>query len=161
MILNESLKFETAADATVKRAFIGGKPEAKVRIESGTKLYKWTSHGLLTAKGISPWWSFVESRALPCGNRTAGFRAMEERAKRLGQPPRDFARVRFAVTRQWNEMSRLLLIHLTADVYGFVGKTFGQLEDQNVDNVFLIGGDYQLWIPGLTTAHVHEIPAQA
>ncbi|HEY4360985.1 MAG TPA: hypothetical protein VGN17_08450 [Bryobacteraceae bacterium] len=155
MILNESLEFDSIADVRVRRAFIGGRPEVKVRLDTGTKLYKWTSHGLVVP--VTPWWSFVDSQILSNGSRVAGFREVEERAKRLGRAPRDFARVRSAVTKQWNGMNRLVWIQLRTPAYGFAGKALGQKEDETVENVYLIGGEYQLWIPNLTLQHVHKV----
>jgi hypothetical protein len=55
MILNESFDFENQAPEDVKRAFVGGKPEAKLLLYPRTKLYKWTDHSLVTTRGITPW----------------------------------------------------------------------------------------------------------
>jgi hypothetical protein len=159
MPLNEGLEFTSAASNEVQRAFTMRPPVVKILLPAGTRLYKWTEYPLFTGKGITPWWSPVDSIVLPDGTLMEGFRVYQERAERLEVTHREFSRIRSAVTRQWNTMSRLLWIELTEAVYGFAGSVFGQLEDQGVDNVFLIGGSYQLWIPNLTAAHVREIPA--
>lgn len=56
-------------------------------------------------------------------------------------------------------MTKPLVIELLKTVWGFAGKTSGQLEDEDVGNVYLIGGAYQLWIPNLTISHVKQIAA--
>jgi hypothetical protein len=33
----------------------------------------------------------------------------------------------------------------------------GQLEDDRVSNVFLIGGEYQVWVPGLVANDIRRI----
>jgi hypothetical protein len=159
MILNENVEFATVADDKTRRAFIGGGPELKVRLFARKKLYKWTQFPLIGPNGISAWWSFVIGRTFPGGIRVAGLRNLEERSQRLGQHPRDFARVQFAVTKHFNLMTNLLLVELTQDAYGFVGKTFGQLEDKAEPKVYLIGGERQLWLPNLTPSYVREVPA--
>src|SRR5215471_4772184 len=163
MILNESLRFDTV-DASVKRAFL--RPPEKLRLSARTHLYKWTDSPLDQGGRISPWWSFVESTQLPSGVIVDGFRVSEERANRIGRTHREFARSRAAISGQFNNrLSNLLMIELSVPVWGFAGQASGQPEfakDQpELSNVFLIGGAYQVWIPGLTPLHVKSIPAVA
>ena len=56
-------------------------------------------------------------------------------------------------------MNKPLKIGLNASLFGFVGKAAGQpaFEDPELDNVYLIGGSYQLWIPNLEPRHVREL----
>jgi hypothetical protein len=54
-------------------------------------------------KGVSPWWQFLESRRLANGATAPGVRELQEYAARLGVHDRDYARVRAAVTEQWNK----------------------------------------------------------
>jgi len=161
MILNEGLRFETV-DAAVKRAFL--RPPEKLLLSTRTHLYKWTDSPLNKGGHISPWWSFVETTQLPSGVVADGFRTSEERAQRIGRTHRDFARSRAAISGQFdNRLSNLLVIELSVPVWGFAGQASGQPEfarDQpELANVFLIGGAYQLWIPGPTLTHVKSIPA--
>jgi len=160
MILNESLRFDTV-DASVKRAFL--RPPEKLRLSARTHLYKWTDSPLDQGGRISPWWSFVESTQLPSGVIVDGFRVSEERANRIGRTHREFARSRAAISGQFNNrLSNLLMIELSVPVWGFAGQASGQPEfakDQpELSNVFLIGGAYQVWVPGLTAIHVKSIP---
>jgi len=160
MALNETIVF-SSAPADVRSAFIGT-PE-KVLLRRGTKLYKWTDYPLHGARGVTPWWSYVEQTRLPGGFVAEGFRASETRARRLGVTHRQYQRVRSAVSEKFpNDLQNLLLIELLSDAWGFAGRTSGQPEfkDPSLANVFLIGGKGQLWIPNLTLAYVREIEAQ-
>ena len=160
MILNEGLRFESV-DAIVKRAFL--RPPEKLLLAARTQLYKWTDSPLNQGGRISPWWSFVETTRLPSGVATDGFRVSEERAGRIGRTHREFARSRAAISGQFNNrLSKLLVIELSVPVWGFAGQASGQPEfarnQPELGNVFLIGGAYQAWVPGLTPTHVKSIP---
>ena len=163
MLLNETCRFEAAAP-TVKRAFL--RTPEKIQLHARTQLYKWTNRPLLGNRGITPWWSFVESTRLPSGALAEGFRVAEERAARLGKPHREFARARAAISDQFdNSMSDLLVVTLHEAVWGFAGQASGQPEfrDDQVElrHVILIGGAWQVWIPNLTSRHVTALPVRA
>jgi hypothetical protein len=161
MILNEGLRFDNV-DASVRRAFL--RPPEKLQLSPRTHLYKWTDGPLNQVGRISPWWSFVETTQLPSGAMVDGFRVAEERANRIGRTHREFARSRAAISGQFhNHLSNLLVIELSVAVWGFAGQASGQpefaLNQPELANVFLIGGTYQVWVPGLTPMHVKSIPA--
>jgi hypothetical protein len=121
MYLNEELNFDTAADADVKRAFLG--VPQKLALHAGTKLYKWTSSPLLGPHGITPWWLFVERRVLPDGTIADGFRKSEEYARRLDSSHREHVRIRVSVSEKFNNsMNDLLLVQLAAPVWAFAGR---------------------------------------
>ena len=160
MILNEELRFEDL-DPTVKRAFVGV-PD-KILLEPSVQLYKWTGRPLVDGPRITPWWSFVQMTRLPSGMVADGFRVSEERAARLGRSHRDFARARAAISGQFgNTMKNLLMVQLNVQAWAFAGQASGQREfadDQiEVENVYLIGGAHQVWVPNLTPRDVTVIP---
>jgi hypothetical protein len=148
--------FSTIADANTKGAFLGGHPEVVEWLPPGTKLFKWTQ-SITNQKGISPWWQFLEARRLANGATAPGVRELQEYAARLGVHDRDYARVRAAVTEQWNKMTNAVAIELANGAWGYIGKASGQLQDNLVPGVFLIGGEYQVWIPGLTANDIRRI----
>jgi hypothetical protein len=148
--------FSTIADANTKGAFLGGHPEAVEWLPPATKLFKWTQ-SITNQKGISPSWQFLEARRLGNGVVAPGVRELQEYAARLGVHDRDYARVRAAVTEQWNKMTNAVAIELVNGAWGYIGKASGQLQDNLVPGVFLIGGEYQVWIPGLTANDIRRI----
>ena len=99
----------------------------------------------------------MESRPLANGKTAPGIRELQEYASRLGVHDRDYARARAAVTQQWNKMTTAVAIELTKGAWGYIGKASGQLQDNLIPNVFLIGGEYQVWIPGLVANDIRQI----
>lgn len=148
--------FETIADTETRGAFIGRHPEVVVWLTPGTKLFKWTK-SITTPKGISPWWMFLETRRLATGASVPGVRELQTYAARLDVHDRDYARTRLAVTEQWNRMTNAMAIEILRGTWGYVGKASGQRKDQNDPSVFLIGGEYQVWIPGLVGKDIKKI----
>jgi hypothetical protein len=159
MILNEGLRFADV-DATVKRAFLG--VPARILLLPAVRLYKWTSHPLIGGSGITPWWFFVKTTRLPGGMVAEGFRTSEERTARIGESHRDLARARAAISGQFhNTMKDLLVIQMKIQVWAFAGQASGQREfadDHHLQHVYLIGGAYQVWVPNLTSQDVRELP---
>jgi hypothetical protein len=137
-----------------------------MKFERGFRLYKWTEFGLVNPKTGKitqywmPWTGFkIGDRSVP------GFKELRIRYRNVDGSvgrPQEFARARNAVTEQWNAMSSILHAELKQPAWGFVGMTGGQRaysDPKNLtvrDNVFLIGGDYQLCIPNLTPEHIQK-----
>lgn len=160
MILNEELRFADV-ESSVTRAFL--RAHDKILLLPAVELYKWTSHPLLNGSRITPWWSFVQTTRLPSGMVAEGCRASEERAARLGKSHREFSRARAAVSDQFrNSMKNLLVININVQIWGFAGLASGQREfadDQpDLKHVYLIGGAHQVWVPNLTPRHVTALP---
>ena len=148
--------FVAIADADTKNAFLNGHPEVVAWLDRGTKLFKWTQ-SITTPRGISPWWQFLESRRLLSGATCGGIRDLQEYATRLGVHDRDYARVRAAVTEQWNKMTNAVAIELLNGAWGYIGKAAGQLKDKRISDVFFIGGEYQVWVPNLVANDIRRI----
>lgn len=148
--------FDSVADAGVKNAFLGGRPEAIDWLAPGTKLFKWTS-SVTSPKGVSPWWQFLEARKLATGAPVPGIRELQTYAARLNVHDRDYDRARMAVTEQWNKMTNAVAIELVNGSWGYIGKTSGQRKDANDPQVFFIGGEYQVWAPGLVAKDIKRI----
>ncbi|MCU0227637.1 MAG: hypothetical protein MUF01_08345 [Bryobacterales bacterium] len=157
--LNETSSFDTLANPGVKAAFKAGSPVFKVRLAAGGKLFKWTQYQLVGPRGITPWWSLLNDTTLPNGTVVPGFAAIQQRIGGGFENARDYARARNAVTLQWNQLTKPLVVALSQDVFAFVGITAHQRRDQDDDKIFFIGGDYQVWLPGLTVHHVRQVSA--
>jgi hypothetical protein len=151
-ILNEFLS-TAELDAGVKRAFTGGRLLRKL-LPAGTELYKFTDRTIsLSSDHISPWWSAVE----PIAPGDTGLAELGVRAERLNVLPKDFARARSAVTKQWNPMSQLVLIRTTIPAFCFIGRCSAQLVDETAShlrNVVFMGGAWQVYLPNLNRSHL-------
>lgn len=148
--------FVTIADNDTRNAFLKGHPEVVQWLEPCTKLFKWTK-SITNARGVSPWWQFLEARRLSTGANVPGVRELQTYASRLGVHDRDYNRTRLAVTEQWNKMTQAVAIELLRGAWGYIGKASGQRKDINDASVFFIGGEYQVWIPGLVANDIKRI----
>ena len=148
--------FAAIADNDTRNAFLTRRPEVVQWLEPGTKLFKWTK-SITNARGISPWWQFLEARRLATGTNVPGVRELQTYASRLGVHDRDYNRTRLAVTEQWNKMTQAVAIELLRSAWGYVGKAAGQRKDASDAGVFFIGGEYQVWIPGLVANDIKRI----
>jgi hypothetical protein len=54
-------------------------------------------------------------------------------------------------------MTTAVAIELVGGAWGYIGKASGQPQDHNVSGVFLIGGEYQVWVPGLAESGIRRI----
>lgn len=148
--------FAEITDASVRNAFLHGHAEVVQWLTPGTKLFKWTA-SIVGRKGVSAWWQFLEARQLGTGVNVPGIRELQTYAERLGVHDRDYNRARMAVTEQWNKMTNAVAIELLAGAWGYLGKASGQRKDQDDPQVFFIGGEYQVWVPGLTVGQIRQI----
>ncbi len=137
-----------------------------IRLNSSTRLYKWTEYPLVGSEGRiteywSPWEGFEWNRLT-----VPGFTELRLRYRNHGGEvgaPRDFARARQAVTVQWNDMDALLHVELVEPVWRFIGICAGQrvFKDKNrpehQSNIFFIGGDFQLCIPNLSIQQIRKL----
>jgi hypothetical protein len=61
-------------------------------------------------------------------------------------------------------MTDLLMIQLNEPVWGFAGQASGQREfadeQRELQNVLLIGGAFQVWVPNLEPRHVTAVPVR-
>lgn len=149
-------EFAAVADVAAKQAFLSGRPEVAQWLTPGTKLFKWTQ-SIITPRGISPWWQFLEARQLTTGAHISGIRELQTYAARLGVHFRDYNRTVFGVTEQWNKMTEPVAMELLRGKWGYVGKASGQRKDETDAAVYLIGGQYQVWIPGLVANDMKRI----
>lgn len=141
-----------------------------LRLAAGTHLVKATGGDLLPGPtadnptGFSPWWILVN----PGPNGDPGLDAFVRRARKSGRPIVDSFRDAYAVRREWrNSLSitqsgflRMPSIRLAQAVDAFHGPAAPQpgksppLAFPPQNQVDYPGGAFQLFIPGLTSAHI-------
>lgn len=131
-----------------KAAFL--KAPAKIELPQGTRVFRLAAGPLPPGVAVSPWWSLVESMDLPNGEVFDGFWVSARRAHRIHKPIRDYLRARTAISDRFNNpMTHLIVAALKQPTWCFAGKAAGQPEFRDEDDVILIGGAHQLWIPKL------------
>lgn len=136
-----------------------------VRLTAGTQLYKYSGPYPFDEKTHhwSPWWNARSGtqHTLADGRKIAWSGLSERLTKAMTGNFSEVrqARIRSAVKYNWNTMANLFIATLNAEVaWAWFGQCRGQRisDEQNpgYQNLYLIGGDYQYFIPGLQR---HEI----
>lgn len=176
-----TIRIESKLDhATLKkplpwRAF---KPGGIFRVEfpAGMSLYKVTQAGAVTGSGalpagaagfVTPWWFSYKTLAAQHPRlgtvNVRGIADVVESANRSKAGSLlSFLRARGAVCRDWNTMTHLLIVELRRSAIGMIGACSGQpvfddvgvAQASGVDNIRFIGGEQQLYMPGLRVGDV-------
>lgn len=165
--LNSGLSF-SALTKEQQGSFYPSPVPVLVRFERGDCVYKWTSYtALVNPKNgsITEYWSPWESFMI--GDRKVdGFKEFRMRHSNLGGAvgrPQQAARALAAVTEQWNGMRSIIKAQFKKPVWGFAGKARYQRKfndsahPDEQDNVFFIGGAYQVVIPNLTPEWIEKL----
>ena len=168
MELNEGIAFQSLTKEQ-RDTFYPMPAPVLTRMDLGKRLWKWAGPGPILInpkKGtISEYWAPWDSMDLPTMH-VPGFVEFRKRHPNRGGEvgrQREAARSLFAVTEQWSEMASLLVGELKQPVWGFVGKARYQSKfkdpahPREQDNVFFIGGEYQIVISGLTLSHIKKL----
>jgi len=149
--------FASIADTDAKQSFLYGRPEVVQWLTPGTKLFKRTQSITNREGKISAYWQFLQPRRLATNVTIPGVQELQTYAARLGVSDVDYTRARLGVTEQWNKMTRAVAIELVTPHWGYIGKAAGQRKNKYDSQVFFIGGEYQVWIPGLTRNDFRQI----
>jgi len=138
-----------------------------IKFEAGNCVYKWSDYGtLVNPKGkISEYWFSWKSLKV-VDREIDGFKEFRMRHHNRGGGvgrPQQAARALGAVTEQWNGMNAILKAQFLRPVWGFVGRIAAQrkLDDPKhpgeQENVYFIGGAYQVVIPNLTMEFIKKL----
>ena len=166
--LNYGLSFQRLSKEQ-RESFSPSRVPVLFRFDSGQRVWKWTYPGSRMVNPedntISEYW--IPWDSIQVGSIvTPGFKKFRMQYQNRGSDAgkqRDAARTLFAVTEQFNPMTTLLVAEFILPVWGLIGKCGGKrkFEDDDhpgeQDNVFFIGGGYQVVIPGLTTGHIKKL----
>lgn len=147
----------------------------RVEFSPGATLYKVTEGAAVDPAGMvrpgptgfaTPWWfSYQALSATHAELGTVQLKGLEHvltRARATNADLPSFLRARGAVCLDWNVMTHVLVVRTRRPVVGLVGACSGQplfddltkvqasgLAVEDVENVRFIGGEQQLYLPGL------------
>ena len=168
--LNQSLTFPSLKPA-FQHSFTERPQTIHMRFPPGFQVYKWTEYPFLrNGGGVTEFWCPWQRMML--GNiEVPGFKELRMRYRNIGGSvgrPQEFARVRNAVTNEWNAMSSLTKAELRLPVWGFIGVCSNQLVSTAQEKerpsgapptakVVFLGGDYQLLLPNMTAEHIFKL----
>ena len=164
--LNIGLGFSALSDEQ-QGSFLPSPVPVLVRFETGKCVYKWTEFPLVNPrKGtISEYWFPWESIKIGL-QEIGGFKEFRIRHRNVGGGvgrPQEAARSLAAVTEQWNGMGSILKAQFLKPVWGFLGRTRWQRKFKDpehpveLENVFFIGGAYQVVIPRLSSEWIKQV----
>lgn len=129
-----------------------------VELPGGTELYKYSGDYPFRAdrRVWSPWWSARQGTKHDLGAGKSiswtGLGSHLTKAMHGNYSDVKVARTRSAVKHEWNSMRNIFIARLIAPAWAWVGQCKGQRvsdTDPNYSNLYLIGGDYQYYIPDL------------
>jgi hypothetical protein len=174
----ESKLQHASLSADLRSAFATGELY-RVMFFAGHSLFKLShekavnTRGLIHASGngaVTPWWFSYETVRLKTGSaghtyELPGVVDPVQRAQAVRVDFGTFMRTRAAVNWDWNNpMTHVLVVRLTRDAVGLVGRCSGQPHGTppdaggvSFDRVSWIGGARQIYLPGLAARDVEVL----
>lgn len=155
--LNEFESYDAVATPESRALFLGGSPIAKEVLRTGLLLCRFVPRAWADTH-VCPWWILVDPVSMSNGSvapgigeflLTSGCRLLPTRE--LYQP----AGVQLTCVERY---SRFHMVRLTQPVYGFLGPTVPQRPEPCGGASPLRGGEFRVWIPGLTKAMLLQVP---
>ncbi len=176
----EAIRMEAKLDHSTLKPLLRGAfttaPIYRAEFPAGMSLYKITQRDAVSASGTvavgpsgfaTPWW--FSYRTLGIRDARIGavsLRGIADIVESASRTPagslQGFLRSRGAVCEDWNQMTHLLIVDLRRPVIGIVGTCSGQpvfhetkiAQKEGVANVRFIGGEQQIYLPGLNPSDV-------
>ncbi|MDZ7639113.1 MAG: hypothetical protein U5J83_12835 [Bryobacterales bacterium] len=146
-LLNETLSYPEAATSLSRSIFLGGSPEAKEPLPSGTRLFRFAR----VAYTATPceWWMLFDDFVLQDRRVIGGFSSfLYHSGCRIG-PNGNFLPVGEISLGCADPGSRLVLVQLNTPVYAFLGASTVQRPDPCEPGLSQRGGEFRVWIPGI------------
>ncbi|MCW5964948.1 MAG: hypothetical protein KIT83_12990 [Bryobacterales bacterium] len=155
-LLNEDSAYEEVCTKESSALFLGGGPTAKELLHVGTLLCRFTPRAAPTS--VCPWWIFFHAFRMSNMSTIPGIGdfLMESGCRiqpqgTLSQPPG----VRLSCV---EPASRFTLVRLIEPVYAFMGPTAPQRMEPHGGVIALRGGEFRVWIPGVTASMLQWTP---
>lgn len=155
-LLNENSAYEDVSTKESRALFLGGSPIAKELLHSGTLLCRFAPRA--APASVCQWWIFFHAFRMSNMQTVPGIGPflMESGCRvqpqgTLRQPPG----VRLSCV---EPASRFTLVRLIEPVYAFMGATVPQRVEPHGGVIALRGGEFRVWIPGLSDSMVQWTP---
>lgn len=145
---NEYCAYADVATSLSRSIFLGGSPESKEALPSGTHLFRFARFA--NAGTPCEWWMLFDDFALQDQRVIGGFRAFLHHSGCRIDPNGRFVPVGEISLGCADPGSRLVLVRLNTPVYAFVGASTVQRPDPGEPGLAQRGGEFRIWIPGLS-----------
>lgn len=154
-LLNEFTVYDEVATSLSTSIFLGGGPEAKEALPSGTRLFRFAR----VAHAATPceWWMLFDDFVLQDRRLISGFSAFLHHSGCRIDPNGRFVPVGDITLGCADPGSRLVLAQLNTPVYAFVGASTVQRPDPGEPGLAQRGGEFRVWVPGLAARLLNTI----
>jgi hypothetical protein len=155
-LLNENLSYQQVATPVSTAVFLGGAPEVKHVLPSGTRLFRF-GRNPFPARPCE-WWMLFDDIALPDQRIIYGFAAfLHHSGCRLDSNgyfiPQGDITLGCA-----DPGTRFLMVQSNTPVYAFLGATTPQRPDPGEPGLPQKGGEFRVWIPGIEVRMLNHCP---
>lgn len=150
---NELRAYADVATSLSRSVFLGGSPETKEVLPSGTHLFRFARFA--NASTACEWWMLFDDFALQDQRVIGGFRAFLHYSGCRIDPNGRFVPVDGISLGCADPGSRLVLVRLNTPVYAFMGVSTVQRPDPGEPGLAQRGGEFRVWIPGLQARHLN------
>lgn len=144
---NELRDYDDVATSLSRSIFLGGKPESKEVLHSGTHLFRFARFA--NAGTPCEWWMLFDDFALQDQRVIGGFRAFLHYSGCRIDPNGRFVPAGDISLGCADPGTRLVLVRLNTPVYAFMGVSTVQRPDPGEPGLAQRGGEFRVWIPGL------------
>ncbi len=144
---NELCAYADVATSHSRSVFLGGSPESKEVLPSGTQLFRFARFA--NAASACEWWMLFDDFALQDQRVIGGFRAFLHHSGCRIDPNGRFVPAGDISLGCADPGSRLVLVRLNTPVYAFMGASTVQRPDPAEPGLAQRGGEFRVWIPGL------------
>lgn len=155
-MLNENIHYEQVATPLSRSVFLGGSPEVKHPLPSGTRLFRFARNPYPAQP--CEWWMLFDDIALPDQRVIYGFASFLHHSGCRIDPNGHFVPQGDIKLGCADPGTRFLMVQINTPVYAFLGASTPQRPDPGEPGLAQKGGEFRVWIPGIEARMMNHSP---